>query len=169
MLKVSVLAIYQLFIIFAGCQVKIWSCPPRSAEQKKKKLVKPRNRCLIWPKLPKAYTNSPSLPTRAGVIKNKTEIKSSRTSKITLTNTALIGQRDLVLNQRYIIRCRNVVLLCEEGDARIKRLEREGESEKTNENTIKWKQMAFRTRPAQGQHPPSPLLPSLLSSLYTTR
>lgn len=100
-------------------------------QQKKQNKKNPETTALF----DRSCTNSPSLPTRAGVIKNKTEIKSSRTSKIKPTSTALIGQRDLVLNQRYIIRCRNLVLLCEEGNARIKRLERGGE--KTNENKIK--------------------------------
>jgi len=72
--------------------------------------------------------------------KNKTEIKSSRTSKIKPTNTALIGKRDLVLNQRCIIQCRNLVLLCEEENARIKRLEREMERRqmRAKSNESRW-------------------------------
>ncbi len=140
--------------------------PTQVSRAKKKKLVKPRNRCLIWPKLPKAYTNSPSLPTRAGVIKNKTEIKSSRTSKIKPTNTALIGQRDLVLNQRYIIRCRNLVLVCEEGDARIKRLERGRRQMRTQSNESRW--CSERGLPKASTLPPLYRLHCFLS-LYTTR
>lgn len=131
------------------------SCPTSSAKKKKqKKLVEPWNHCLIWPKLPKVYTNSPSLPTRTCVIKKKTEIKSSRTSKIKPTNTALIGQRDLVLNQRYIIRCRNLVLLCEEGNARFKRLakERERRQMRTKSNESRWR--SERVLPKASTLPP---------------
>lgn len=128
-----------------------------------------KNTCLAQKPLPHLTKASgglhkqPVLANKGGCNKKKkTEIKSRRTSKIKPTNAALIGQRDLELNQRYIIRCKNLVLLCEEGDARIKRLERE----RAREREDKWEQNQMKADGVLNEACPRPA-PSLPSIAFT--